>query len=384
MLKQRLQWEHVERQKRASRRYEQQQRALLEKQLYLRKKSRRIARQKEDVTNKPEQRQRDLFQHALLRHRLEMERNSRRSVQKELQNSVALEPATQQPSNTEVAVATPTTLTWDDLKEVALQEHANALIRIACAYNYHHNDETPTLHPRHVHDVSIISMTPSAIDVAILVCHGGGGDCVNVAVPIPLPKPLKVNENDKAGALSKEWLVDNIQILDATAHKRIAQNEWQTQNFEQVQSNERLRLELQERPTFAALELPDWWRLHQDDIEVQKECDILKGILNETDFQNEIVALAKRVVSTDVLQLPHWLIEHVSENHLQVTQAGVAMVGSAGLYIRANVVVTGGDDNEPRSAIVPLSLRYPQDYVARSPDQLRSVVLGLIDSVAVS
>eukprot|EP00977_Amphora_coffeiformis_P011103 scaffold2656_cov117-Amphora_coffeaeformis.AAC.3 len=257
---------------------------------------------------------------------------------------------------------TQTSVSWEDIISTVFQNNVPALIRIACAYS-----ESQKIRPQLVETASVLSLTGERLEIAMLVCEGES--CVNVVVPVTLPQSCQA-----CGSSQQELricMLGNLQTLDQKAHVRIEQAERVEVRQEELQQMGRLDAELQAAPEFQQ-DLPTWWTT--GDVELQRECDRLKAILNEDEFVNEIRLLAQKHLD----HLPEWMSDSdtKTDNSTMVTRAAVALVGSSGLLLRAQV-----RDKDRRTAIVPSAVPFYQGKVALA-EALRSAVLELVDSVA--
>ena len=255
------------------------------------------------------------------------------------------------------------TVSWEEnIISTVLHANVPALIRIACAYS-----ESQEIRPGSVETASVLSITPDRMEIAMLVCEGEG--CVNVAVPVPLPQSCRACTVSLQEMTT--CMLGNLLTLDQIAHKRIEQAERSEVRHEELQQIDRLHCQLQAAPEFRQ-DLPDWWTT--GDVEIQRECDVLKGILNEDEFINEIQLLAKQHLD----RVPEWMSNPNNNPNnfpLVVKRAAVALVGSSGLFLRAQLC-----DRNGRTAIVPVPVPFHRGKV-ELVETLRSAVLELVDSV---
>jgi len=208
-----------------------------------------------------------------------------------------------------------------------------------------------------IESISIIRLETTEIELAALVCEGG--DCVNIAIPVTFPIPCESNDQDTL----EECILDNIDQLDQLATAGIQQAEVTEENYEQVQSDERMRAELQDETIRPVL--PDWWTEPTGDWQMQDECGNVKDLLNDDEFASEILALAEK--------------HELMPSDMKITHAAVAFVGTSGALLRANV--EGVDaDGDPRTMIVDLPVAFPSGK-AITANALRLSVLSLVDDI---
>ena len=180
-------------------------------------------------------------------------------------------------------------------------------------------------------------------------------------VPVSFP-------NDCGSSSSmEECVLDNIVALDTSAQDIIIQRQ------DEVEVDDLCSFDLQA----TTANYPPWW-VHPGCLDgLEGECNTIKKLLNERDFQDAIIALAKKATSDFI---------HV-QGSPHILQAVVAAVGPAGLYIRARMKlddILGMDDdshyatNEITTLDIPYSFGLG-DSVTSAVD-LRSAVLRTIAS----
>ena len=266
---------------------------------------------------------------------------------------------------------------WNKYKATLQADYKDALIRIACA-----RAPSKAVRPHHVQQVSLLSLTAERMEIAIVIAEPDG-TCVSVAVPVDWPLPWNnysaatTNDNDSLQAC----LVHNVQQLDRSAYDHIAHLERQEDNAQQLQDDWHVKRILQQAPASYNFggDLPTWWKV--GDVEIQRECDALKPILNSDDFCDELRALAVQALP-DAPQ--DWIQSRVSCLH--VTTAAVALVGAAGLYLRAQVRDQSAGGNQNQLSIIALAIPFFQETTkpCLTADQVRESVLRLIEGATVS
>jgi hypothetical protein len=230
------------------------------------------------------------------------------------------------------------------------------------------------LNSNRIASTSVICLSRTRIEIGALVCDEKDDVCVNVAVPIPFFKPCIAHDGNN-GDLLENSILDAIEELDVLATQRIEASERALDNAEQISWEQSLFLELRDdsiTPVF-----PDWWTEPMgNQWELQDECATLKRLLNEDEFRVERHALV-----TQQLQ------QQQQQQQGTVTQAAVALVGSSGLLLRANLECKEDDAYDStattKNRIVDLPMLFLDGTAeARTVVALRTAVLDLVDSVA--
>ena len=256
-------------------------------------------------------------------------------------------------------------LILDELMErLSRPAYAGPLTRIACA-------AAPAaghaIKPSTVDSVAVIQLSDHGMELGVLVCEAG--DCVNIAIPVTFP------EMCDQPSLMEECILDSVDQLDEKATTDIEQMEIQEDNFEQIQSDEGLLAELQDVLSIQPI-FPDWWTEPAgmgDGRQLQGECDSVKELLNDAEFQPDILNLAKQQVAAE-LKGKH---ENNIPSGMVVTHAAVALVGTSGFLLRANL--KGKDEGgDATTRIVDLPIPFPSGQ-SITVAALRLSVLNLVD-----
>ena len=258
-----------------------------------------------------------------------------------------------------------TIIVVDELMErLSRPAYAGPLARIACA-------AAPAaghaIQLSNIDSISVIQLNESGMELGVLVCEGG--DCVNIAIPVTFPTVCNQHSS------MEECILDAVDQLDERATTDMEQVEVKEDNYEQLQSDERLLAELQDvlsiQPVF-----PEWWTEPAgigDDRQLQGECVSVKELLNDAEFQPDILNLAKQQVAAEV----NGINENNIPSGMTVTHAAVALVGTSGFLLRANLV--GKDeDGDTIARIVDLPIPFPSGQ-AITVQALRLSVLNLVD-----
>ena len=255
------------------------------------------------------------------------------------------------------------TLSWLDddadgsssITDTVAEKFARSLAKVACGFQ-------PAGHDFRLQDietVDVLDVDESHIALSAVLCEARG--CVTVAVDVDFPDSC-VGSGDGL----EHCIVDNINKLDSIATERIRSMEWMDDNEEEVQAQERLGKALTQN---SDVQYPDWW-VHPAETalpDMPAECEMIRDLLNEDDFQMEIRAVAGREIMKR------------SEDKFTVQRAGVAAVCPAGIVIRVHAkeerTIAGDHDG--------LILEVPVSFPSRalSVDDLRALVLQLVDQV---
>lgn len=189
-----------------------------------------------------------------------------------------------------------------------------------------------------IEQVAVRAVEASQIDIEAIVCEQEG--CVSLSVPVIFQDPCDP-ENNFADCVLK-----NIEALDQaqsnSVNNRVVMTEAEIAAAEALQCT-------------ATVEYPDWWS-PPGHIDLSKQCDALLHILNEADFQSDLVALART--------------EWFKFENVTVRQAAAVAVGPAGLILRA--VSFDGD-------MVELPIAFLES--AADADSLREAVLDCVEGV---
>jgi hypothetical protein len=113
------------------------------------------------------------------------------------------------------------------------------------------------------------------------------------------------------------------------------------------------------------LELPSWWEAPGLDRVLADECDNVRNLLNELEFQDDVKCLTEQALA-NVGGCNEWAVD----------KAACAMVGPAGLMLRATIVEIDADGNEPRREQVAFPVGFGRS--APTIEALRAAVLGMV------
>ena len=250
---------------------------------------------------------------------------------------------------------------------------------IACAFAPPPHDK---LTPELVQNANPIGVTENSIDIAVAVPASEQGvaaanQLVQILVTVSFPQPWALPKNAFHNA-KVEALLGQVQALEGLAEDRLSQQ--RNSSFpsrDDPDYYEKMLIEQQwqkrlEEEVFSD-SFPEWWtaiELPFSPLELREEAALLKKLLNEDEFEDELRAL---------------FVEHgkISGSSI-VYRASVSSIGSSGLFLKARVATESDvkeKDKETEilaSAAIPYS--NPPKEVTTTGD-LREGVLVLVESV---
>lgn len=226
------------------------------------------------------------------------------------------------------------------------------LARLATAHS------TNALDIEQIHHVSVGRVDAAQLDIEAIVCERD--DCVSLSVPVELPQPCTDTVSEES---FEQCIVENLAVLDQANQKALAENKVFASE-EDVELATRVHEEL---TTFDGIEYPDWWVENSEAAfetaeDIQKECTALCSILNEADFQPDLMQL---VSSRCVFQ----------EENIRPGQVYVLQIGLAGMIVRATALQNNGAD---LLGITEIPIPYNSNPASCS-ESLRECVLNLVE-----
>lgn len=239
------------------------------------------------------------------------------------------------------------------LAESITQSFVASLARLAVVFS----PPERTLRLSDIERVQVLDMDENHLDIEAVLCEGE--ECITLSVPVSFPSPCATDSS--LGDLS-ECILANINALDFEAAKVVKKLRQENENFEETIAQER---HLAGMKRSQDLDLPLWWISPSG--ELVAECAFLKKLLNEDDFSKDLRSLACRTMS-DILG-----------EHFEVQQAVVAIIGPAGLVIRASYVeesLFGRSHIDLGSTELPISFK----TAARNVSELRELILRTVEA----
>ena len=257
--------------------------------------------------------------------------------------------------------------------------------KIACAFAPPPHDR---LTPEVVRDASPVGFSDNSIDIALAVpasTEGGASNAaanqlVRVLVTVSFPQAWAF-EKDASDDTKLSALLGQVKVLEGLAQDRLSEQRSSDilkddpGYYEKQIIEQRWRKRLEEEPNDDD-DLPEWWTSIAPpfaSLEVREEAALLKKLLNEDEFEDELRAL---------------FIEHSKSTNALVFRASVASVGASGLFLKARVAATieestiESDDDKEAEIRATISIPYciPPKEVTTA-EELREGVLFLVESV---
>lgn len=266
---------------------------------------------------------------------------------------------------------------------------------IACAFAPPPHD---SLTPEVVRDAIPVGFSDSSIDIAVAVpasVEGGSANAaanqlVRVLVKVGFPQAWAIPQ-DSTNDETIFALVGQIRILEGFARDRLSQKRTSSGGaspndpgyYEKMVIEQRWSERLAEEPLAFGSDLPEWWTAVAPpfaSLELMDEAKLLKKLLNEDEFEDELRAL---------------FVEHIEsdKSHLLVLRVAVASIGSSGLFLRARLAsataelaaaTSSEDENDDSEAeiVAITAVPYSNPHIeAKTAGELREGVLLLIESV---
>jgi len=230
------------------------------------------------------------------------------------------------------------------------ESRVSSLARLAVAFS----PPERRINLKDIEKIEILSVDGDHIEILAAVRHEEA--CVRLLVPVQFP-------NSCGGVIDvEECVLDNIDTLDRDAEHRIEEQLIADEIFD-------LNYYLDDSNLNEVTELPSWW-VQPHESSVIQECDTVKELLNDAEFQNEVKALAMRALhSAD------------SENQIIVERAIVTDVGPSGLCFRARArYLDEGDDESENKLMLEIPYKFSSNAIDASA--LRAAVLGAVAEVS--
>lgn len=188
--------------------------------------------------------------------------------------------------------------------------------------------------------VNVLCVSQKHIDIQAIICEDGG--CVSLAVPIQFPKAC-----DRGGHL-EGCVVGHLDSLDESASAVLSRTN-NSNDIGQLSSDV---------VTNDKIGYPTWW-VAPTSPDMVAECKNMCDILNEDEFQPEVMALVYDAMKS-------------GGTGLTTTIAKVANIGPAGFHFKVRARTLGSTDGV-------LDVFSPFGGAAKtSADDLRAAVLGTV------
>jgi hypothetical protein len=150
--------------------------------------------------------------------------------------------------------------------------------------------------------------------------------------------------------------------LDDMDAEKIREQEWKGTHREEIQAQMRLWEALIQTEDVG---IPSWWVDPATIPDFPPECETVRDLLNDDDFQRQLQAMAGKTIADN------------SDEEYVVQRAGVALVGPAGLVIRAWVKQVALFAFEDEDGLI-LEVPYPFDKPTTSVFDLRGIMAKLV------
>jgi hypothetical protein len=240
--------------------------------------------------------------------------------------------------------------------------------------------------PEVVRDAAPVRLSDKSIDIAVAIpasverglANAAANQLVRVLVTVGFPQAFCVSEDattdEKLSAIRGQ-----IELLKGLASDRLAQRRASSSPspddpgyYEKLVIEQRWQERLEEEPTASFDGLPGWWSAIEppfSSMELVDEAKLLKRLLNEDEFEDELRAL---------------FVKHSDENNPLVIRAAVASIGTSGMFLKGRVAAAtrASDDDDELEVVATASIPYsnPPREVKTMGD-LREGVLLLVESV---
>jgi len=198
-----------------------------------------------------------------------------------------------------------------------------------------------------IEKVDVVCVREDSIDLEAILCEHGG--CVSLSVPIKFPKQCGTDAEWLEGCVMK-----NLEDLDVSAESTL----FAIQEAENLSEEDLDELcELNEKVNF-----PGWWIPPECHATLAADCENIRRLLNEDDFQADITALAQDIL--DRSDQPEVYTARKTK---------VAAVGPAGVCLRV------GASSQLVNSLRFLDVVYPfGGEPLQDVESLRAAVLGVI------
>jgi hypothetical protein len=231
----------------------------------------------------------------------------------------------------------------------------SSLARLAVAFS----PPGQSLDLEQIRDLQIVNVDPSHIEISAVVCDEM--QCVTLLVPINFPHSCGSTTG------MEECVLENIDELDEEAQGVIQKRN----EIEHYQASSQHALDEDIMSALHAstenVELPNWWISPETNRDLVEECQLIRRLLNQEAYMNEVIALASIGLQEEMM------------HDVNIAKAIVMAVGPSGLYFRA---ATTNQDGTYTILDIPLRLRGPDgSQTLNDPESLRAAVLGAIAMV---
>ena len=219
-----------------------------------------------------------------------------------------------------------------------------------------------------IEDVHIMCVNERSIELEAILCETHG--CVSLYVPISFPHDCGPSATDE---ILENCVIDNLHYLELEADTVLSSMIQAKKAEAEIENNDELRdLEQQLYSSTEVTRYPNWWISPQNNQELVAECDNDRRLLNDAEFQNDVLGLARK--GLEALGLG---------GQYTVRKAVVTEVGPAGLCLRCICDFFQANGSSSSGAVlmdVPLPFG---GEPRRDPEALRAAILGEVAAASV-
>ena len=203
--------------------------------------------------------------------------------------------------------------------------------------------------------VDVVCVRDDHIEIEAIVCEDGG--CVSLSVPVKFPRDCHSSESSAL----EGCVMKNLDELDAEAGSLLQMAEETTKTEAQAAHDFDELCVLNERID----NFPSWWVPPECDVTMAADCESIRVLLNDAEFQPDVVAL-----SQDALR------KMKDGEDYKVLQAKVAIVGPAGICFKVRAEFELSHDRR----VHILDVVHPFGETMTNVDDLRAAVLGAVSA----
>lgn len=169
---------------------------------------------------------------------------------------------------------------------------------------------------------------------------------MSLFVPVQFPQDCGGGDFD-----SEQWLsgcaLSNLEKLDMEAEAKLLDSD--QEDDEEFDG------------TDTEIDFPSWWKT---DAALEEDCTMIKNLMNEDDFNNEILALAQKGIRSFIAD---------GGNDYVIRKARVAAVGPSGICLKIRALNNKDSCMNTMNVMVPFGGEATEDG-----DSLRAAVLGAV------
>jgi len=222
---------------------------------------------------------------------------------------------------------------------------------------------------KHLDSVHVVCVDEQHIEISAMMCEE---ECVSVLIPLTFPHSCESDDGDM-----EECVLENVDEMDAVAEVKISKMSERSEGFTEGCSQndyDDMNLCASNKP----YDFPTWWVQPNDQqlglnvadsMDLYKECQSIVRLLNEEDFQEDMISLAAKGLYDSL---------GADGCDYQMQKAVVAAVGPVGLCLRAKAKKA----NEKGFSVIEIPIPFGKEP-ATDQNRLRALVLGAVAAVHV-